>query len=987
MTHPALESIANTINYGDLPETWRLPEPHRFSPQKTLYDYQTDALMNAARTLYLYFKERENDYRDNGSLTIEGRKHSFAQYYYDRRCLTDNLNVNKFEKTADRRNWKQNSVFEILKDYFPHGDDQVVFSEIVNRMGFWMATGSGKTLVMVKLIEYLYRMIQRGEIPSHNILLLAPSDHLIKQIREAINEFNQSGLYLDLVPLRKRGRVRQGKLGDTVTVYYHRSDNISDAQKEVLIDFRRYENDGKWYVLLDEAHKGGREDSKRQAYYTVMSRQGFLFNFSATFTDELDILTTVKKYNLTEFVRLGHSKKIFLNETEFNSFQHRRSEISHQERRNIVLKSLVNLAFVTLCVKEIRERTGQANLYHSPLMLTLVNSVNTTVENEHNDLWAFFQILKDVATGMIGESMFFDVKKELINDWTGSTYLLGEDDKLEFRHSMELLNTMTVADLRETVFLSRTESALQLIHSKDNKELVFQMKNSDSPFALIRIGNTSKWRNQLLAGYEETTALRDESFFAGLEFSTITILMGSRSFFESWDSNRPNVINFINIGGADAKKFVVQSVGRGVRIEPLPSKRRRLSFLTHDNDELTKVGDVVNPVETLFLYATNRNAVKTVLKGLQSEKIGEFKHIEGFIRTRGPEVNGKEMPLLVPAYQNRDRSKSAYAKFAMSNSTLCRFQQYLEGTPNSVFIVRDNMSPSAIKTLRDFPTPDNIQQTDKEYADLSFLQHRLISHFEQPEKLSDGVRELNNDEDIVHFRKISVNLDAGETRDLMGKIVKVSQGGISDERMTELARQLSAGEIGSREFRHCMDGKSELTFKKLKIKHIHKHYYVPVVMAETGNSDYIQHIIKEESETRFLRKLDVWLQANKPDWDAWMFSKIDEYFDRIHIPYYNQETNEYSRFLPDFIFWMCRNNHYQIVFVDPKGTAHKSAYLKIDGYMHLFENYGERKQFKFNESNVSVNLLMFNDNPTVPKLYERFWTSDPADVFSRVQAS
>ena len=556
MTHPALESIAHTINYGDLPETWRLPDPHRFSPQKTLYDYQTDALMNAARTLYLYFKGRESDYRDNGSRTINERKHSFAQYYYDRRCQTDNLTVNKFETTADRRNRRQNAVFAILKDYFPHGDDQVVFSEFVNRMGFWMATGSGKTLVMVKLIEYLYRMIQRGEIPSHNILLLAPSDHLIKQIREAINEFNQSGLYLDLIPLRKRGRVRQGKLGDTVTVYYHRSDNISDAQKEVLIDFRRYENDGKWYVLLDEAHKGGREDSKRQAYYTVMSRQGFLFNFSATFTDELDILTTVKKYNLTEFVRLGHSKKIFLNETEFNSFQHRRSEISHQERRKIVLKSLVNLAFVTLCVKEIRERTGQANLYHSPLMLTLVNSVNTTVENEHNDLWAFFQILKDVATGMIGESMFSDTKSELINDWTGSTYLLGRDDKLEFRHSIELLNTMTVADLRETVFLSRTESALQLIHSKDNKELVFQMKNSDSPFALIRIGNTSKWRNQLLAGYEETTTLRDESFFAGLEFSTITILMGSRSFFESWDSNRPNVINFINIGGAGAKNLL-----------------------------------------------------------------------------------------------------------------------------------------------------------------------------------------------------------------------------------------------------------------------------------------------------------------------------------------------------------------------------------------------------------------------------------------------
>ena len=31
--------------------------------------------------------------------------------------------------------------------------------------------------------------------------------------------------------------------------------------------------------------------------------------------------------------------------------------------------------------------------------------------------------------------------------------------------------------------------------------------------------------------------------------------MGSRAFYEGWDSNRPNVMNFINIGSRDAKKF------------------------------------------------------------------------------------------------------------------------------------------------------------------------------------------------------------------------------------------------------------------------------------------------------------------------------------------------------------------------------------------------------------------------------------------------
>ena len=54
------------------------------------------------------------------------------------------------------------------------------------------------------------------------------------------------------------------------------------------------------------------------------------------------------------------------------------------------------------------------------------------------------------------------------------------------------------------------------------------------------------------------------------------MLLGSRSFYEGWDSNRPNVINMINIGKQDAKKFVLQGIGRGIRIEPLQGERKRL---------------------------------------------------------------------------------------------------------------------------------------------------------------------------------------------------------------------------------------------------------------------------------------------------------------------------------------------------------------------------------------------------------------------------
>lgn len=173
---------------------------------------------------------------------------------------------------------------------------------------------------------------------------------------------------------------------------------------------------------------------------------------------------------------------------------------------------------------------------------------------------------------------------------------------------------------------------------------------------------------------------------------------------------------------------------------------------------------------------------------------------------------------------------------------------------------------------------------------------------------------------------------------------------------------------------------------------------LPVVSAKKDVADYIQYIIKEDSEVLFLGRLERWLENNNPEWDAWMFSKINETLDKIHIPYYDETTNEYTRFLPDFIFWMCRNDEYRIVFVDPKGAVHKSAYLKIDGYSKLFEKDNKLKEFRYHSPNavnsaaseqgnpiygacITVRLLMFNKDNSIPERYERFWTDNPADIF------
>jgi len=190
-----------------------------------------------------------------------------------------------------------------------------------------------------------------------------------------------------------------------LTVFFYRADNLSDEQKERIVDFRNYENNGHWYVLLDEAHKGDKEDSKRQHIYSILSRNGFLFNFSATFTDKRDILTTVYNFNLSEFVRAGYGKHICILKQENRAFQDE-EDYTGAEKQRVVLKALLMLAYA---------RKAQETLppgfpaYHRPLMLTLVNSVNT----KDADLKLFFRELERIGQGDIDEAVWQQAREEL----------------------------------------------------------------------------------------------------------------------------------------------------------------------------------------------------------------------------------------------------------------------------------------------------------------------------------------------------------------------------------------------------------------------------------------------------------------------------------------------------------------------------------------------------------------------------------------------
>jgi len=995
-----LRDMAEDLQYENLPLNWKTFDLETFSKDKKLWDYQQDAVRNAIKVLWKYYEDFIDYHKNERVVANKDRKARFLEWYKDNGLnQEDDLDI-KLDK-------RKRNIYKLLMEYsddFPQENGKISYEHFINRMCFWMATGSGKSLVIIKLIQILIQLIERGEIPPYDILILTHRDDLIEQLKNHVREFNGANEnQIILKELKEYPEVKREPSLFGTTVFYYRSDNLSDEQKEKIIDFKNYDNEGRWYVFLDEAHKGDREDSKRQHIYSIMSRNGFLFNSSATFVDPRDIVTCAYEFNLSSFVNAGYGKHISILKQEIRAFRDE-EDYNREEKQKIVLKSLILLTYVKKFYEDIKNI--RADLYHKPLLLTLVNSVNT----EDADLKLFFRELKKIGQGAVDEEVFRKAIDDLVTELKEEPHFMFEEDRKIKIDEAELKN-IKKDDILNYVYNSSANGEIEvLVRQSDRKELAFKLKTSDRPFALIKIGDISGWLKEELAGYEVQERFEDESYFENLnkEESEINILMGSRSFYEGWDSNRPNVINFINIGmGEDAKKFILQSVGRGVRIQPIKNKRKRLLQLYNageiDKDLFDLLKDKAFPMETLFIFGTNREALVTVIQELKKEKSKES--VTQLSLSKNPDIEG--YPLFVPTYRLtlypilRAETELQFKVSEKDLEVLCKFNAFV--TDDRVLLMRyKNAEPAKIKILREgIKSNSNLNEYFKvdncvnDVKDIDLLIQRFFDYLNIVPEEFEKLKELKDE--IKHFKNIKVYLE--DLKDLKDAIEDV--GFYKDESEKNKLEQeaydkLISGEITIKEHseivqklgRMAKEKEVEYRNKKLKIKHIANHYYIPLILSADEKVDYIKHIIKIKSEVKFVNDLEEYIEkANNrfKEFDWWFFSKLDESLDEIYIPYYNPNINNISRFYPDFIFWLKKGNDYFIVFVDPKGTEHTSAERKIDGYEILFGELGKEKLFNYKGYRVRIKLLLkaIGTSGSSGK-YNKYWFNKISEMLDKI---
>lgn len=929
------------LNINEINDPLEMLDFKSFDNNKELLDYQQQALINAFRMLVAYFR----DFKEN-------KKEFYA--FYQKHYSFANCDFAK------------KKLNHLLKSYFKVENHCVRFENFINRLAFYMATGSGKTIVIIKLVELLSVAMGMGLIPKKNIMFFSANEHLIKQFEKEIEKYNRNKDYSKQIDFKNLKSVKNKDFYHSpkdffqkIALFYYRADLMSDEEsKENLLNYKDCWDNGENYVILDEAHKGNKTESKRQAIFSLLSQRGFLFNFSATFTEESDLITAVYNLSVGEWVKLGYGKEsVLLKKNNLSAFKELK-DLNDREKEIALLKALLLLG--------MQKRYKTEGYFHDPLMLVFTHSVNV----ENSDAEIFFKTLARVIEND-DESDFSKAKDDLLEELKNPEFLFsdGKNQKDKIEVFKKGLNDMDFKGLKEEVFYASNGHIEVIINPKNNQEIAFKLNTSDKVFCLIRIGDITEWIREKLKSVKvvsKNLSFKEESYFSQIDKSSINILVGSRAFDTGWDSTRPSVILFLNIGlDDDAKKLVKQSFGRGVRIESVKNQRQRLAYL--DIDEAIK--DLLKPnaamLETLFVIPTNHASLEAILKfQKESENGGENRGSWHEIKLEKTRI---KHALFVPCYRKEQTNAlkiSPSASFKMSEKNFKDLKEYFHLMSEKHFILKHEIyNPKDYALLKEMIQTARFKKVSTwHYKDLddliSILKKRLYLNQKVPKDEFDAL----DNEKIVHFKRIQVRADKKER--LIQTIQEVKEYAPLDKET--LIKKIAQGEIDPYDTdKHKQDrtfkvGDAEL----LKLK---EHYYTPLIKAK--NCDWLKHVVKVKSESDFLEELLKITETLQENYDFWAFSKIDEHLDNLFIPYIDNAAER--RFFPDFIFWLQKGGTQIICFIDPKGSKHTDYEHKADAYQ-LFED----KVFNPKDDpnlKIKVVLKFYGDKDDVGERYRDLW--------------
>ena len=553
----------------------------------------------------------------------------------------------------------------------------------LNKLAFWNATGSGKTLLLhVNLKQYLhYFQNGKSDFYPDKIILLTPNEGLSRQHLE---ELQLSGFGFGRLFDKNRSGVFKG------TVEVIDINKLGDEMGDKTVAVEAFE--GNNLVLIDEGHKGtGTAAGAWMRRREALVRGGFAFEYSATFGQAVAKGLTVLKAE-EEILKkkakllLGSARLTGLSVDEKLAVQLTPDEKRHARilatretyAKNILFdysykffyedgygkESLIlNLKdddyadadiarqYLTACLLSFYQQqylwsSNQSKLADFNIEKPLWVFVGNTVSGEDSDT---LNVLKFLA-GFLND----EVKtKQWIADLLSNTpRLLDAKGRNIFNNRftplMQLNADQVYADILEKLFNVSSRQRLKLVNLKTTKgELALKVGDGD-PFGLINIGDDAGFYNEAQKPENVIFFDTEDDDFSPSMFgkinnkdSKLNVLIGSRKFTEGWSSWRVSTMGLLNMGKGEGSQ-IIQLFGRGVRL-----KGKDYSLKRSTPSQRPK-GVNLERLETLNIFGVNAGYMATFKEYLKEEGItpqDEIIEIDFETQTNLPSTQLKSLAL------------------------------------------------------------------------------------------------------------------------------------------------------------------------------------------------------------------------------------------------------------------------------------------------------------------------------------------------------
>ncbi|GAA5262129.1 type III restriction enzyme [Methanocalculus sp. MC3] len=823
----------------------------------------------------------------------------------------------------------------------------------LRKCAFWMATGSGKTfLIHLAYLQFQHYNKGPNKLDIERVLLITPNTDLSAQHIREMKISNIPCTQFDPERLSGYFQPQSEEAINVIEITRFTEDKKDGGLKRVDI-----ENFGKKnLIFVDEAHKGSGGE-KWKKFRQEVSREGFTFEYSATFGQAAAGGGSVDNDNLSVFAKtilFDYSYPHFYNDGYGKEYRILNVNKSTYETDKVLFANLLTYYEQKLVFEDLKEVATTEYNIADPLWIFVGSTVNvSSTKSDVLTVVRFFKrvltdrdwVIKTIDAFVQGRSGLLHEKTK--HDLFSPAY---PEQRLRYLREKGLNPDAIYSDMLHRIFRCSEASGLTLVHLK-NSEGEIGLKSGDNHFfGDIYVGDAPKFikiveDNEPHINVEKIT---HPSLFRSIDSpeSTINILIGAKKFIEGWDCYRVSCMGLINIGKSEGTE-IIQLFGRGIRLKGHDNSLKRSTNDTGDQPQNLPL------LETLNIFGVDAKYIGYLREFLTIEGVDEYKTVERRIpiKITSEHIQNK---LLIPHWEKTGFERKQ--RLVLSKEHIVPVT--IDLLPKVE--VEDSAFYLGVES-DDRPDPIRI---DTQYLDLidwnevyfTLLNHKNTKGWKNVVFNKDLLRmiiadqncyTLYCDQNVVRPAKFT---EISKLQDVIILIIKKSiqtaysrlkniwmMDTIQVERLSESHGNFEFGKYTLKIKENEVDVLEAIDASINEIEQINigettnfitniffkNHLYQPLLAKTSKSSTKIDSISPEglnEGEEKLVRSIKVFIDEH-PE----LFSDKKIYLIR-NIPKTGVGFYKRSWFYPDFIMWLVDTNTQHIIFLEPHGMVYSAGF-------------------------------------------------------------